>query len=152
MATQVQKWAEIVFSIFKQKVLLNVLLPIIWSSNSFFFAKTSAQSFYKSSPMSRAKDLYTSGPHGLLSYFITAILVPAFLGFWMRAGPSSYPTDVNKSDTLHLCFARCCKFCFISGFIFESSSTDKSSSSCSRSKPAPRMSQYNCDRKSQGQR
>ena len=47
----------------------------------FFFAKTCAQSFYRSSPMNRAKDLYTSGPHGLLSYFITAILVPAFFGF-----------------------------------------------------------------------
>ena len=50
-------------------------------NNFFFFAKTCAQSFYRSSPMNRAKDLYTSGPHGLLSYFITAILVPAFFGF-----------------------------------------------------------------------
>ena len=32
-----------------------------------------AQSFYRSSPMSRADDLDTSGPHGLLSYCITAL-------------------------------------------------------------------------------
>ena len=40
---------------------------------SIFFAKPCAQSFYRSSPMSRAEDLYTSGPHGLLSYCITAL-------------------------------------------------------------------------------
>ena len=36
----------------------------------FFFANICAQSFYSSSPMGE-KDLYTGGPHGLLSCFIT---------------------------------------------------------------------------------
>ena len=39
----------------------------------FFFANVCAQSFYISSPIG-VKDLYTVGPHGLLSCFITGVL------------------------------------------------------------------------------
>ena len=48
----------------------------------FFFANVSAQSFYRFNPMNRARDLYTSGPHGLQSYFITELSFPAVLWFY----------------------------------------------------------------------
>lgn len=44
-----------------------------------FFTSVCAQSFYRSSTMIRAKDLYTSGPHGLLDSFITELMFPAVL-------------------------------------------------------------------------
>ena len=46
--------------------------------NIFFFANICAQSFYSSSPMGE-KELYTVGPHGLLSCFITNEIPGVFL-------------------------------------------------------------------------
>ena len=48
----------------------------------FFFAVICALSFYRSSPMIRVEGVYTNGPHGLLSCFITEILFLAVLGFF----------------------------------------------------------------------
>ena len=55
----------------------------------YFFAFTYTQSFYSSSPIGE-KDLYTGGPHGLLSCYITNV-IPGIFGFITSGKAISYP-------------------------------------------------------------
>ena len=56
-----------------------------------FFANACAQSFYRPSPIRGQRVLYTGGPHGLLSCFITDVLPGIFWFFKLQAGPSVTP-------------------------------------------------------------
>ena len=67
--------------------------------SSFFFAKICAQSFYSSSPMGE-KDLYTGGPHGLLSCFITNVIPGIFMVFSTSGKAISYPIKWTYKDAV----------------------------------------------------
>ena len=79
------------------------LPPAGLTSNPFylihsFFANACARSFYRSNPMSRARFMYTRGPHGFLSYFLTELLFPAVLGFCFNCGQGPSVTPFNKRE------------------------------------------------------
>ena len=78
----------------------------------FFFANVCAQSFYRPSPIGGQRVLYTGGPHGLLSYFITnAVAGIIFWFFKLQAGPSVTPMMKEQKCLCYLynvTWLKCC--------------------------------------------
>ena len=74
-------------------MILGNFIPNYKSEKNLFFANNCAQSFYRPSPIRGQRVMYTGGPNGLLSCFITDVVPGIFWFFKLQAGPSVTPLN-----------------------------------------------------------
>ena len=76
-----------------QSSCISIFLKLLGDPIKVFFAIVCAQSYYRFSPIGGVKSLYTIGPHGFLSCFITDVVPGIFWFFKLQAGPSVTPLN-----------------------------------------------------------